>query len=159
MVFSGEFQDPKTGIARFGAAITKLNAEFTPIQNELDQTAQRLKALQDEIAKMQQGAIAATVVQVNAKIDQLDQQKKEYTRKGEDATANFKRRQAEVLTPLQLDVGKALDAFGKARGITMILDGSRIPIVYATDSIDITRAFIADYNSKNPATASATTPR
>jgi len=159
VVLSGEFLDEKTGIARYVAVVTKLNAEFTPIQNELNQTAQRLKALQDEIAKMQQGAIAATVAQVNAKINQLDQQKKDYTRKGEDATANLQRRRTELLGPLQMDVGKALDAYVKARGITMILDGSRIPIVYAADNIDITRAFIADYNSKNPATASATTPR
>ena len=46
----------------------------------------------------------------------------------------------------------------KARGITVIVDGSQVPVVYAADSIDITRAFIADFNSKNPATASVTQP-
>ena len=58
----------------------------------------------------------------------------------------------ELLLPLQEDVGKALDAFGKANGITMIIDGTQVPIVYAADTIDITKAFIADYNRKNPAT-------
>jgi hypothetical protein len=33
-----------------------------------------------------------------------------------------------------------------------------VPVVYAADSIDITRAFITDFNSKNPATASVPTP-
>jgi outer membrane protein len=158
VVYSGAFQDPKEGITRFGATITKLNAEFQPIQNELNQTAQRLNALQEEIKKMQGGATPATPQQIQAKIDQFDDQKKAYERKGEDAKTNYQRRRGELLMPLQDDVGKALDAFGKANGVTMIIDGSQVPLVYAADTIDITKAFIADYNRKNPATA-AVTPR
>jgi hypothetical protein len=38
----------------------------------------------------------------------------------------------------------------------MILDASQVQgILYAADSLDITKAFISDYNSKNPATAAA----
>ena len=54
---------------------------------------------------------------------------------------------------------KALEAFAKQRGINVIIDGSQVPVVYAADSIDITRAFINDFNSKNPATASVTPPK
>jgi hypothetical protein len=32
-------------------------------------------------------------------------------------------------------------------------------VIYAADSIDITRAFIAEFNSKNPATAAVTPPK
>jgi Skp family chaperone for outer membrane proteins len=159
VIYSADFQDAKTGILRFSATITKLNAEFQPLQTELSQTAQRLKNLQDEIVKMQQGTPASTPAQIQAKVDQLDQQKKAFQRKGEDAQANYQRRRNELLSPLQDDVGKALEAFGKARGITMILDGSQVPLVYAAESTDVTKAFIADYNSKNPATATTTTPR
>jgi Skp family chaperone for outer membrane proteins len=158
VIYSEAFQDPKVGITRYRALISKVDAEFQPIQNELNQTAQRLKALQDEITKMQQGTTPATPAQVQAKIDQFDQQKKDYQRKGEDAQTNYQKRRAEVLQPLQEDVAKALDVFAKARGITILLDGSQILITYADDAIDITNAFIADYNSKNPATA-AGTPR
>jgi Skp family chaperone for outer membrane proteins len=59
---------------------------------------------------------------------------------------------------LQVDIGKALEAFAKARGITVIVDGSQVPMVYADNSIDITKAFISDFNSKNPATASVPNP-
>ena len=45
------------------------------------------------------------------------------------------------------------------RAISMI-DGSQIEgILFAADSTDITKAFITDYNLKNPATASTTTPK
>jgi len=153
VIYSMDFQDPKNGIARFSAAITKLNGEFQKTQDDLTQTAQRLRQQQDEITKLQQTP-NVTPAQVQAKIEQLDQQKKDYTRRGEDAQAAYQRRRQELLSPLQEDVGKALDAYAKARGITIILDGSQMPFLYAADSIDITKAFIADYNSKNPATAS-----
>jgi outer membrane protein len=152
VIYSIDFQDPKEGIARFAAAITRLNAEFQKTQDDLTQTAQRLRQQQDEITKLQQ-APNATPAQIQARIEQLDVQKKDYTRRGEDAQAAYQRRRLDLLSPLQTDVGKALDAYAKARGITMIFDGSQMPLLYASDSIDITKAFIADYNSKNPATA------
>jgi outer membrane protein len=158
VIFSAEFQNPKTGIARFAAAITKLNAEFQKTQDDLTQTAARLRTQQEEITKLQ-ASPTATPAQIQARIEQLDQQKKDYQRKGEDAQAAYQKRRNDLLMPLQEDVGKALDAFAQARGITMVLDGSQVPIVYAIDGIDITKAFIADYNSKNPATASATSPK
>lgn len=159
VIFSEAFQDQKNGIARFVATINKLNAEFQPIQTELGQTAQRLKAMQEEVQKMQQGTTPATPQQIQAKIDQFDAQKKVYDRKVEDTRAEYGRRRTALLLPLQEDVGKALDAFGKAYSITLILDGSQVPILYAASSMDITQAFIADYNRKNPATASAPGPK
>jgi len=156
VIYSEAFQDPTNGIAKFAATITKLNAEFKPIQDELTQTAARLRTMQDEINKMQQGNPAATPQQIQAKIDQFDDQKKSYDRKGEDAKANYAKRRADLLGPLQEEIGRALDTFGKAHGIMMILDGSQLPLVYTADGIDVTKAFIAEYNSKNPATTAAT---
>ena len=46
--------------------------------------------------------------------------------------------------------------FAKARGINVIIDGAQVPLLYAAESIDITRAFITDFNSKNPVTATTT---
>jgi Skp family chaperone for outer membrane proteins len=159
VIYSEAFQDPTNGIAKFAATINKLNAEFKPIQDELSQTAARLRTMQEEINKLQAGTPPATPQQIQAKIDQFDEQKKAYDRKGEDAKAGYAKRRADLLTPLQEDVGKALDVFGRAHGITMILDGSQLPLVYAADGVDVTKAFIAEYNSKNPATTTAATPR
>ena len=39
----------------------------------------------------------------------------------------------------------------------MVIDGSQVPgVVYAADTLDITRVFIAEYNAKNPAAAAST---
>jgi Skp family chaperone for outer membrane proteins len=158
VIYSEEFQDAKNGIARFTVTMTKLNGEFQKIQDDLTQTAQRLKLLQDEINRMQQTS-GVTPAQIQAKIDTLDQQKRDYTRKGEDAKVQYQKRYQELFVPLQDDVGKALDVYAKAHSITMIIDGSQTPILYAAASIDITKAFISEYNSKNPATAQATPPK
>lgn len=155
VIFSADFQDAKTGIAKYIVTINKLNAEFVPMQNELSATAQRLNQQQAEI----NNNTTLTPAQLQAKIDQLDQQKKAYQRKGEDAQTSYQKRRSDLLGPLQEEVGRALDAYAQAHGITMIIDGSRVPILYAAVDTDITKAFIADYNSKNPATATTATPK
>ena len=158
VIYSVAFQDPKTGIARFTNTLNKLNGEFQKIQDNLNQTTQQLKTLQDEITRLQQAG-GATPAQIQAKIDTLDQQKREYARRGEDAKAQYQKRYQDLFLPLQDEVSKALDAYAKAHGITMIIDGSQTPILYVAESMDITRAFITEYNLKNPATAQALPPK
>jgi len=158
VIYSELFQDPKTGIARFTVTMNKLNGEFQKVQDDLNQTTQRLKTLQDEINKLQQTG-GATPAQIQAKIDAMDLQKREYQRKGEDAKAQYQKRYQELFLPLQDDVNKALDAFAKARSLTLIVDGSQTPILYVAEGLDVTRLFINEYNLKNPATAQATPPK
>src|SRR5882672_6846444 len=155
VIYSEQFQDPKTGIARFTVTLNRLNGEFQKVQDDLTQTAQRLTAQQNEITKLQQAG-GATPAQIQARIDSLDQQKREYTRKGEDAKAQYQKRYQEMFTPLQEDISKALDAYAKARGITLIIDASQTPVLYVVEGLNLTNAFISDYNLKNPATAQAT---
>jgi len=156
IIDTGAFFDQKLGIGRFNTLMTSLNREFQPRQTELDGMRTRINTLTTELNQMQQGG-ASQVVDPNTyrtKAEQLDQLKRDYQRKGEDATAAYNKRRAEIFGPLQEDVGKALEAFARQRGIIVLIDVSQVPVLYAADSIDITRAFIQEYNSKNPATAS-----
>ena len=155
MIYSDLFLDPKTGIAKFNSLLGTLNREFQPRQAELQALQTKIAALTKEIDDTQ------TVADPNAirqKRDQLAQMNTDFKRKGEDAEAAYTKRRQEIFLPLQQDIGKALEVFAKARGITVIVDGSQVPVVYAADNIDITRAFINDFNSKNPATAAVTRP-
>ena len=159
VIYTDLFLDQKTGIAKFNSVVTKLNGEFQKPKDELTQMQTRATSLETEINKLREAPEGAPVDQrsLQAKIDQLDQLKKDIQRKGEDAQANYNRRRQELFGPLQEEIGKALEAFAKARGINVIIDAAQVPLLYAADSIDITRAFIADFNSKNPATAATTT--
>jgi outer membrane protein len=155
MIYSDAFLDPKTGIARFNSLLSTLNREFQPRQAELQTLQTKIETLNKEIESTQSVADPNAIRQ---KRDQLEQAQTEFKRKGEDAEAAYTKRRGEIFMPLQQDIGKALEAFAKARGITVIVDGSQVPVVYAADSIDITRAFINEFNSKNPATASVPRP-
>lgn len=153
MIYSDAFLDPKTGIARFNSLLTTLNREFQPRQTELTNLQTRINTLTKEIQDTQSVADPNAIRQ---KREQLDQANLEFKRKGEDAEAAYNKRRQEIFLPLQQDIGKALEAFAKARGITVIVDGSQVPVVYAADNIDITRVFINEFNAKNPATAAVT---
>jgi Skp family chaperone for outer membrane proteins len=160
VIFSEGFQDPKQGITKFMVIQNQLNTEFKKPQTELDAAAQKVQALQTEIGNLQKSVAPVDPKSIQAKIDQLDQLKKDSQRKLEDTQALYQQRRAALLTPLQEEVGKALDVFAKAHGITLIIDGSQVPgVIYAADAMDVTRAFISEYNSKNPATAASTTAK
>jgi len=158
VIYTDVFLDQKTGIAKFNNVVAKLNGEFQKVKDEITQMQTRAQALESEITKLREAPAGTPIDQrgLQAKIDQLDQLKKDIQRRGEDAQASYNRRRQELFTPLQDEIGKALEVFAKARGINVIIDGAQVPLLYAAESIDITRAFIADFNSKNPVTAATT---
>lgn len=155
LIFSNDFLDPKAGIARFNSLLGTLNREFQPRQAELQGLQTRINTLGKEIDDTQNVADPNAIRQ---KRDQLAQLNVDFKRKSEDAEAAYGKRREELFGPLRQDIEKAIEAFAKARGINVIIDGSQMPMLYAATNIDITRAFISDFNSKNPATAAATTP-
>ena len=159
VIYTDMFLDQKTGIAKFSSVLTKLNGEFQAVKNELTQMQTRGQQLEDEINKLQTAPAGTPIDQrsLQTKVDQLEQLKKDIQRKGEDAQTNYNKRRQELFTPVQDEVGKALEAFAKARGINVIVDAAQVPLLYAAETIDITRAFITEFNAKNPVTA-ATTP-
>jgi outer membrane protein len=161
VIYTDMFLDQKNGIAKFNNVLNKLNSEFQKLKDEISQMQTRAQSLETEINKLKDVPNGVPIDQksLQLKIDQLDQLKKDLQRKAEDAQAAYNRRRDELFAPLQQEIGKALEAFAKARGINVIIDAAQVPLIYAADSTDITAAFIADFNSKNPVTAAtATTP-
>ncbi|HKR22150.1 MAG TPA: OmpH family outer membrane protein [Pyrinomonadaceae bacterium] len=160
IIYTDMFLDPKTGIAKFSSVLAKLNGEFQKVKDELTQLQTRGQTLETEVTKLRDAPAGTPIdnTALQVKIDQLEQLKKDIQRKAEDAQANYNRRRQELFAPLQTEVGRALDAFAKARGINVIIDGAQVPLLYAAESTDITRAFITEFNSKNPVTAATTTP-
>lgn len=158
VIYTDMFLDQKTGIAKFSSVVTKLNSEFQRLKDEITQMQTRAQALEAEITKLREAPAGTPIDQraLQTKIDQLDQLKKDTQRKAEDAQTAYNKRRQDLFAPLQTEIGNALEAFAKARGINVIIDAAQVPLLYAAESIDITRAFITEFNSKNPATASAT---
>src|SRR6266850_3570862 len=82
LIYSEQFLDPKTGIARFNVLLSNLNREFQPRQTEINQLTTKAQTLNDDIEKTRAVADPKTLQQ---KVDQLEQLKKDLQRKGEDA--------------------------------------------------------------------------
>jgi Skp family chaperone for outer membrane proteins len=157
LVNSEEFGDEKTGIVRLVNAVKRLEKEFEPKKTELQQLQQQIDKATADLAKV--GPMQSAQINQQQQ-DKIDQMKKDIQRKNEDGQAALEKRQRELFAPILDDLGKALDAYAKAHGITLVLDVTKVQgIVSASDSLDITKAFIAEFNSKNPATAAVTPPK
>jgi outer membrane protein len=152
LVNTDEFADEKTGITRLVAAMKRVDGEFQPRRTELQTLQQQIEKATADLTKAQP-LQDARVSQQQA--DKIEGMKTDFKRKGEDAQAAYQKKLQDVLGPIYDDIGKALDTYAKAHGITLILDVTKIQgILSASESLDITRPFITEFNSKNPATAS-----
>src|SRR5215211_1834031 len=156
---TSEFADEKTGINRYVTQMKTLEREFKPRQDELTNMQARIKTIADEISRLTTAGGASPVdpKTFQAKQDEGERLGRDLKYKKEQADADFAKRYQEVIRPVSQDIMTALNQFAQTRGITMILDISRMgeAVLTVNPSMDVTRAFIAEYNAKNPATASA----
>ncbi len=157
VVNSRMFGAEKGGITRFVAAYNSLNREFNPRRTELQSLEAKIKAVADEITKTQSVEPPEATRRRQEEGQRLE---RELKFKQEEAEAAYQKRYEEVVMPISRDIGNAVIAFAKQRGITMVFDMAKIAdgVLHVDITTDITAAFIADYNSKNPATASTAAP-
>ena len=155
IIDSSAFSDDKNGIARVMAAAQQIEVKFQPLRTELRGMRDRLTAMRADLQKKRGVQDAAMTAKQTDEADQLELQIK---RKSEDAQAAYQRESLAVLDPLQKDIGTALTAYAQSRGVTLLIDANRVPIVYAANSLDITKDFIAEYNRTHPAGPVTTAP-
>jgi len=148
IIDSSAFSDDKAGIARVMAAMQQIEAKFTPVRTEIRGMRERLNTMRSDIQKKRLVQDARMTAQQTEEADRLELQIK---RKAEDAQTSYQKESLAALDPLQRDIGNALTAYAQARGITLLIDANRVPIIYAAASLDITKDFIADYNRTHPA--------
>ena len=156
IIDSSAFSDDKAGIARVMAAMQQIEAKFQPLRTEIRGMRDRLSTMRADIQKKRPVQDPKLTAQQTDEADRLDVQIK---RKAEDAQSSYQRESLEVLEPLQKDIGTALTAYAQSRGVTLLLDVNRVPVVYAAASMDITKDFIADYNRTHPAGVAAPATR
>jgi Skp family chaperone for outer membrane proteins len=147
------FGDEKNGIFVYVDASKKIELEFQPRTNELKNLQTRLNTLANEIKTLMQAKIVDKKT-IDARQAEGERLQQEATTKKESLDEDVTRRYQQVVAPISKQIGTALDQFARQRGITMTLDMSKLlpAILTAVPTVDITAAFIADFNSKNPRT-------
>jgi Skp family chaperone for outer membrane proteins len=151
LIDTTRFSDEKAGITRYLNAIKTVQREFQPRTTELAGLQTRIKAIADEITKLS-GNTVVSPQSIQTKRDEGERLQRELKYKKEQADADFEKRYNEVVGPISSDIGKALEQYANQHGITMVLDVTKLlpALLTANPAMDITRAFITEYNGKNP---------
>jgi Skp family chaperone for outer membrane proteins len=159
LIDTGMFGDEKNGIFRYVDAAKTVELEFRPRTNELQNLENILNGLAAEITKLRQATVVdqKTIAAKQAEGEHLQQ---EYTTKKTRLDEDVSKRYQQVISPISSQIGAAMDLFARQRGITMTLDISKLlpAILTAVPAMDLTQAFIDDFNRKNPRTAPAPKP-
>ena len=147
------FTDQKTGINRIMSAMQQLNAKYEPVRAELVGMRNRLEAMRFDIQRNKGIQDPRLIAEQTAEADRLDQQIK---RKAEEAQAKYNTDRITVFDPVHKDVANALNAYASAKGITLLFDINKLPVLFSAPRVDITKDFIAEYNRSHPVVVGAT---
>ncbi len=162
---TGMFADEKEGVTKYLTALKALQTELKPRLTELQTLDTRIKTIADDLQKMQANpAVPVDQKAAQAKQDEGLRLQRELEFKKKEYDAALSKRGGEVLGPIQADIFKAIQAYAKKNGYTAILDISALAnenlnaILALDETANITKAFIASYNTAGP-TASTGTPK
>ncbi|HYE16146.1 MAG TPA: OmpH family outer membrane protein [Pyrinomonadaceae bacterium] len=152
-----EFANPQSGIARLINAFNTMEREFKPRRDEITTLKTRYDAIVKEVQDTQKVADEKTLA---AKADQAETLKIEMEQKQQAGQRAYEKRWRELSDPINRDINAALQNYARSRGITLVIDISKMGgfVMVVNDQVDITKAFIADYNQRNPASAAAAAP-
>ena len=170
LINSAAFENDTAGVTKMLNERKKLDAEFTPIENELKTLQTSIQTLNTELRTIQ-GQINALAAQADPsklqatyaqKYGELEDKSREFKFKEEAAKARYARREQVLMAPIMQDIGKAMQDYSKSKGYTVIFDAAKLynaGVLLAWDeTTDVTADFIKFYNAR-PATATTTTTK
>jgi Skp family chaperone for outer membrane proteins len=145
------FTDGMAGIKRLTNAYTQIDSELAAKRQDITNKNNRLQALA-------QKAKAGPLTQ--AESDEADTLKRDIQRAQEDGQRQLDSLTRQRIVPILNDLNNALRAYAKQRGFDVVIDLSKFQgsVMVLNPGVDMTSAFIADYNSKNPGTAATSAP-
>src|SRR5258705_9962742 len=120
--------DASAGIARVKTAMKQIDTKFQPLRTEIRAMQDRLTTMRSDIQKKRATQPANLTAQQVEEADRLEIQ---FKRKAEDAQVNYQKESLAVLEPLQQGIGNALNADAQAKGISLLIDINRVPVIYA----------------------------
>lgn len=141
------------GIGELKGLYDKLYAEFSPRRTELESMKATMdakqKQLDDNGAKM-------TAPQIRKLQEEIDQLKREGTRKLEDYQTDLGKREEALTGPTYAKINDYLLKYTQEKGITIVWNFSKVlelgVLLYMDPKADVTKDFIDAYNKANPAT-------
>jgi len=149
---------PKIAIIAFQVAVAQTNEgqrNFADLQKKYAPKEAQLKALNDEVEKLTkdlqaQGDKLSDAERAN-RAKTIDDKKKQLDRSAEDLRNDGNQDMQEMYNTLAQKVYDVLNTYCQQQGYTLVLDISQQqnPVLYASDSTNITRQIIEAYNQKS----------
>jgi outer membrane protein len=135
-------------------AAAELTTRFAPKKTDLEKKQSTIAQLQDQLRK---GSNTMSEEAKQKLMREIDQNTKSLNRESEDAQAELDQEQNKIMQELGQRIMAVIDKYAKDNGYALILDVSsqQTPVLYATNSIDITQDIIALYDKNAPASSSA----
>jgi outer membrane protein len=139
------------------AASAELEAKMAPKRKELEKQQAEIKDLQE---KLQRGG---NTMSQSAKDDiqrQIDSKTKSFNREVEDAQAEAEAEQQKLVNDLGGKLMQVIDKYAQQMGFSVILDVSNpnTPVLYASNTVDITKEIIDLYDKQAPTAKGAGAP-
>ena len=139
-------------------AVTELKAKFAPKEAEFQKRAEELQRKQDELRKTENTISEEKKATLARDIDSMT---KSLQRDTDDAREDVNQEQQKILNDLGAKVMAVLNKYAVDKQFTMVFDISGQPnnVMFATNSIDITRDIISLYDaSPQPPPSSSSAP-
>jgi outer membrane protein len=159
----------KIAVIAFQVAVAKTNEgqrSFADLEKKYDPKRQQLKTLNDEIdtqtKSLQTQGDKLSEAERASRAKSIDEKKKQLQRDAEDAQNDMQQDMQQMYNGLASKVYDVLNDYANKHGYTLVLDVAQqqTPVLFASDSTNITQAIIEAYNVKSgvPAPPPGTTP-
>jgi outer membrane protein len=157
----------KIAVIAFQVAVAQTNEgqrNFADLQRKYEPKRAQLKSLSDEIDTLTKDLQAQgdklSDVERAARAKTIDDKKKQLDRSAEDAQTDFQNEMQELYNALAQKVFDVLSDYVKQHGYTLVLDFSQqqSPVLYFTETTNITKAIIDAYNVKSGVAAPPAQP-
>jgi outer membrane protein len=145
----------KIAVIAFQVAVAQTNEgqrNFSDLQKKYDPKRQQLKALSDEIdnltKQLQAQGDKLSDAERASRAKTIDDNKKKLERQAEDAQNDFQSEMQELYNGLASKVYETLASYAQQQGFTLVLDVAQQqnPVLYASESTNITKQIIDAYN-------------
>jgi len=135
-------------------AAGEIQTRFNPKKAEVDRRQGEITQLQDQLNR---GRNTLSEEARQNLTREIDQKNKSLTRFTEDAQAELQQEEQKAMGELFGRVMQVIDKYAKDNGYTLVLDVSsqQTPVLYASNTIDITKDIIELYDKNSPPATSA----
>jgi len=148
----------KIAVIAFQVAVAQTNEgqrNFADLQKKYDPKREALKKLSDDLDAMtkqlQTDQAKLTPAEQQSRATAIDNKKKQLDRDAQDASNDFQQEMQDVYNNLASKVYDVLQTYAEQHGFTLVLDVSQqqTPVLYASNSSNITKEIIDAYNVKS----------